>query len=118
MSEHLFQGKAVSSDRLLYTPSEFAKSSLIYLQEIGSLQAKSTHTSKRQNLESFLFFYVKSGSGVLDYNGKEHPVRQGDCVFINCKKKWKHKWHYGNPSRNRWDSEKNKNRTLFHVLSF
>ncbi len=91
MSEHLFQGKAVSSDRLLYTPSEFAKSSLIYLQEIGSLQAKSTHTSKRQNLESFLFFYVKSGSGVLDYNGKEHPVRQGDCVFINCKNPYSHR---------------------------
>ena len=76
MSEHLFQGKDVSSDRLLYTPSEFAKSNLMYLQEIGSLKAKSTHTSKRQNLESFLFFYVKEGSGVLDYNGKEYTVKR------------------------------------------
>ncbi len=91
MSNHLFQGKAVSSDRLLYTPSEFAKSSLIYLQEIGSLQAKSPHTSKRQNLESFLFFYVKEGSGILDYNGKEHSVKKGDCVFINCKNPYSHR---------------------------
>ncbi|WP_026517112.1 AraC family transcriptional regulator [Butyrivibrio sp. MC2021] len=91
MSEHLFQGKDVSSDRLLYTPSEFAKSNLIYLQEIGSLKARSTHTSKRQNLESFLFFYVKEGSGVLDYNGKEHQVAAGDCVFINCKNPYSHR---------------------------
>lgn len=91
MSNHLFQGKDVTSDRLLYTPSEFAKSSLIYLQEIGSLQARSTHTSKRQNLESFLFFYVKDGSGVLDYSGKEHPVKKGDCVFINCKNPYSHR---------------------------
>ena len=91
MSEHLFQGKDVSSDRLLYTPSEFAKSNLMYLQEIGSLKAKSTHTSKRQNLESFLFFYVKEGSGVLDYNGKEYTVTAGDCVFINCKNPYSHR---------------------------
>lgn len=91
MSDHLFQGKDVSSDRLLYTPSEFAKSSLIYLQEIGSLKARSTHTSKRQNLESFLFFYVKEGSGVLDYGGKEHSVQAGDCVFINCKNPYSHR---------------------------
>ena len=91
MSEHLFQGKDVSSDRLLYTPSEFAKSNLLYLQEIGSLKAKKTHTSKRQNLDSFLFFYVKEGSGVLDYVGKEYQVKKGDCVFISCKSPYSHK---------------------------
>lgn len=30
----------VSSDRVLYTPTSFAKSALLYLQEIGSLQAE------------------------------------------------------------------------------
>ena len=30
----------VSSDRILYTPTTFAKSALLYLQEIGSLQAE------------------------------------------------------------------------------
>lgn len=28
----------VTSDRILYTPSNFARTSLLYLQEIGSLQ--------------------------------------------------------------------------------
>ena len=68
--EKLFQGEFVSSDRMLYTPSEFARTNLLHLQEIGSLQAKKTHTSKRQDLDSFLFFYVKEGEGVLYYDGK------------------------------------------------
>ncbi|SCY25040.1 AraC family transcriptional regulator [Butyrivibrio sp. INlla14] len=91
MGERLFQGEYVSSDRMLYTPSEFAKSNLLYLQEIGSLKARKTHTSKRQNLDSFLFFYVKEGSGVLDYGGREYVVRSGDCVFINCKNPYSHR---------------------------
>ena len=91
MKQQLFQGEYVSSDRMLYTPSEFARSNLIYLQEIGSLKAKKTHTSKRQNLDSFLFFYVSEGSGVLDYEGKEYTVEAGDCVFINCKNPYSHK---------------------------
>lgn len=91
MGERLFQGEYVSSDRMLYTPSEFAKSNLMYLQEIGSLKAKKTHTSKRQNLDSFLFFYVREGSGVLDYGGREYVVKSGDCVFINCKNPYSHR---------------------------
>ena len=67
MEKHYFKGEFVSSDRMLYTPSEFARSNLMHLQEIGSLQATKTHTSKRQNLDSFLFFYVKDGEGILDY---------------------------------------------------
>ena len=91
MQEKLFQGEYVSSDRMLYTPSEFAKSNLMYLQEIGALKARKTHASKRQNLDSFLFFYVKEGSGTLDYNGREYMVKTGDCVFINCKNPYLHR---------------------------
>lgn len=100
MEQHLFQGEYVSSDRLLYTPSEFAKSNLIYLQEIGSLRALKTHTSKRQNLDSFLFFYVKEGSGVLNYENKEFIVSSGDCVFLNCKNPYFHR-----TSENLWTLE-------------
>jgi hypothetical protein len=60
----------VSSNRVLYTPSAFARSSLLHLQEIGTLQALAPHTSSRSNLQSYLFFTVLSGSGVLNYDGK------------------------------------------------
>ena len=100
MGEKLFQGEYVSSDRLLYTASEFAKNNLIYLQEIGSLKAQKTHISKRQNLSSFLFFYVKEGSGYLDYEGKLYEIEAGDCVFINCQKSYSHR-----TSNNLWRLE-------------
>ena len=84
MEKYYFTGEFVSSDRMLYTPSEFARSNLMHLQEIGSLQAKKTHTSKRQNLDSFLFFYVKEGEGILPrpLPAGQHLQRQA-CVMID-----------------------------------
>lgn len=90
MNNSIFQDKMVNSNRVLYTPSAFAKSNLIHLQEIGTLQALSEHTSKRSRLASFLFFYVKSGSGTLIYEGVSYRLKQGDCVFLDCQKTYSH----------------------------
>ena len=91
MKNTLFQDKMVTSNRVLYTPSSFAKNNLIHLQEIGTLQALSEHTSKRSGLASFLFFYIKSGSGELIYEGNTYALTAGDCVFLDCNKSYSHK---------------------------
>lgn len=80
----------VSSNRVLYTPSSFAKSSLLYLQEIGTLQALAPHTSLRSNLPSYLFFIVISGTGKLIYDGNEYNLKKGDMIFIDCRKSYSH----------------------------
>lgn len=80
----------VSSNRVLYTPSAFARSSLLHLQEIGTLQALAPHTSSRSNLQSYLFFTVLSGSGELVYDGKKYELKKGDMVFIDCRKPYSH----------------------------
>ena len=80
----------VSSNRVLYTPSAFARTSLLHLQEIGTLQALAPHTSSRSNLQSYLFFTVLSGSGELIYDGKKHDLKKGDMVFIDCRKPYSH----------------------------
>lgn len=80
----------VSSNRVLYTPSLFAKSSLLHLQEIGELTAQRPHVSSRSGLRSYLFFMVLSGSGALKYEGREYDLRRGDCVFIDCQKPYNH----------------------------
>ena len=49
---------SVDSSRILYTPSAFARTSLLHLQEIGSLEAIQPHTSARENLVSYLCFVV------------------------------------------------------------
>jgi AraC-like DNA-binding protein len=92
MKENLFTNlnASVSSDRIVYTPSQFARSSLLYLQETGSLQALYPHTSSRSNLSSYLFFTVLSGEGTLVYDGVSYPLAVGSHVFIDCEKPYSH----------------------------
>lgn len=52
------QSSSVQPSRILYTPSTFARSSLLHLQEVGSLRATDPHTSTRTDLVSFLCFVV------------------------------------------------------------
>lgn len=98
----------VSSSRILYTPSAFARTSLIHLQEIGSLLARQPHVNQRSNLSSYLFFMVESGSGKLVYRDINYELRPGDCIFIDCRQPYAHstdndlwslKWcHFFGPS--------------------
>ena len=41
MDTPLFDGELVHARRMIYTPSAFAKSNLVHLQEVGQLQARS-----------------------------------------------------------------------------
>ena len=81
---------SVQSSRILYTPSPFARSSLLHLQEVGSLTAIKPHTSKREKLQSYLCFMVEDGEGELVYEGKKYELRSGDVVFIDCRKAYSH----------------------------
>ncbi len=80
----------VSSDRILYTPSPFAKTSLLYLQEIGTLRALKPHVSRHNNLSSYLFLTVLEGKGIVEYENRVYHVDVGDCVFIDCHKPFSH----------------------------
>ena len=92
MEELFTNNKAsiVTSNRILYTPSSFARTSLLHLQEIGELEARRAHTSSRSNLASFLFFTVTTGSGSLSYQGKEYKLGAGDMAFIDCHNPYSH----------------------------
>ncbi|MBR6381242.1 MAG: helix-turn-helix domain-containing protein [Lachnospiraceae bacterium] len=86
----LFHGKSVDASRILYTPSEFARDHLLYLQEAGKLHARRQHISSRENLPSLLFFCVLSGSGTLTYEQRRLDLSPGDCVFIDCHLPYSH----------------------------
>lgn len=90
MSTSMFYGDLVSSDRIIYTPSDFAKMNLLYLQETGSLKAQKPHTSSRSNLNSYLFFMVTEGSGTLTYDDIDYELKPGFCGFIDCHKQYAH----------------------------
>ena len=74
----------VVSSRVLVTPSAFARTSLLYLQEIGRLEALQPHTSSRSGLKSYLFLMVTSGSGTLEYGGVPYTLTPGMCAFVDC----------------------------------
>lgn len=90
--EELFSNNAssVQSDRILYTPSAFARGSLLHLQEVGTLKALHPHTSTRSGLVSYLCFLVLEGEGSLTYDGRKYSLKLGDCVFIDCRKTYSH----------------------------
>lgn len=90
MHKAFFQGESVKSNRIIYTPSDFAKNYLIHLQEVGELTAIKPHTSCREGLISYLFLIVTSGSGQLVYDGRQYALNTGDCVFISCRKPYSH----------------------------
>lgn len=86
----LFTNRAVETSRIIYTPSLFARSSLFFVQEVGTLRAVQPHTSRRSGLDSFLLFAVLDGSGRLTYEGRTYELRAGSCVLIDCAKPYAH----------------------------
>lgn len=91
MTDNRFANTPATSQRILYTPSSFAKQALLHLQETGTLRAESPHTSRREKLSSLLFFLVLSGEGFLDYAGQTYNLKTGDCVFIDCASPYAHR---------------------------
>jgi len=75
---------SVDSERIFYTASPFARSSLLYLQEMGGGKTLLVHTSDRGNMQAWLFFVVRKGSGSFSYRGKKYDLREGSCAFIDC----------------------------------
>lgn len=82
--------KKVESKRTLYIPSEFAKKSLIYLQEVGFSKTLEYNVNSRNKLDSYLFFIVTNGDGTLEYNNRKHLLTKGSCVFVDCNNKYSH----------------------------
>ncbi len=79
------------SNRILATPSAYAKEHYLYVQEIGTLKSLIPHTSSRKNLNSLLFFVVLEGEGYVEYEGSSHALKSGDCIWLDCSKPYSHK---------------------------
>ena len=90
------------SNRIIATPSAYAREHYLYVQETGSLQSSEPHISRRNNLDSLLFFIVTAGSGILTYHGRKHTIQTGDCIFINCLEEYSHESSQDDPWELSW----------------
>lgn len=91
-----------SSRRILSTPSSYARSHYLYVQEVGTLQSLEPHVSKRQNLSSYLFLVVLDGQGTLSYQGRTHLISTGDCAWIDCTQPYSHESSAEHPWSLKW----------------
>ena len=80
----------VTTTRIQYTPSPFARASLLHLAEVGYLTALEPHTSKRANLGGLLLLVVEKGSGEVTTAGKRYRLTKGDVAFIDCSQPYSH----------------------------
>lgn len=83
-------GKVTESNRTINTPSDFARTNLLYLQEAGYLKSLKSHISKRENLNSYLFLIVLSGRGKLTYQNQEYHLFPKNCLLIDCNHPYSH----------------------------
>lgn len=91
-----------ASERILVTPSSYTKSHYLYVQETGSLKSLQPHISRREKLESFLFFIVTEGSGNLTFQNISYPIKSGDCVWLNCLEPYSHESSVTSPWSLNW----------------
>ncbi len=68
------------------TASATAKTSIVYVQELGDFIARKHYFTKRSNLPSFLIKYTLSGEGILEYGGQTFSVSPSDIFWIDCLK--------------------------------
>lgn len=80
-----YASEITESERIITTPSNFAKNNLFYLQEIGKLKSLKKHESRRNTLDSFLIVLIINGKGFFRQNGNEYLIKSGDVLFLNCK---------------------------------
>ena len=79
-----------NSNRIIATPSAYAKKHYLYVQEVGTLQSLEPHISRRQDLNSYLFFIVLEGSGSISYDERRFDITAGDCVWLDCTRPYSH----------------------------
>lgn len=87
----LFETEGITqSDRVIYTPGEFAKKNLLFVQEAGTLTSLSAHESSHRKLDSYLLLKVINGTGVVVIEGKEYTLNVDDAILIDCNKDYRH----------------------------
>lgn len=96
------KSEITNSNRILHTPSEFAKNNLLYVQEVGTLKSLKSHCCKRENLDSFLILIVLSGSGVLTYQDEFYNLKASDIALIDCKQPYSHQSSEDEPWELMW----------------
>lgn len=78
------KGVSENSEIYFYTPGITAKNTFFYLNSLGHFWCGSEYCVRRQNFDSYLILYVKSGAGAVEADGISRRVEAGELVFLDC----------------------------------
>ena len=90
---------APNSVWIIVTPSEIAKSSIMYVQELGDFISYKNYFTKREGLSSYLIKYTLSGEGSLEYGGKQYSIGPNQLFWIDCKNP---QYYFTSPKNEEW----------------
>lgn len=74
------------SVRLIINPSDIAKRTFLYAQEIGYLEVSTDFSLEGSNRDSFLLLDVVLENGMLLYDGQEIALSRGNIVILDGRK--------------------------------
>lgn len=97
LSYHL--DMAEDSIWLTATPSQTAKASIAYVQELGDFITGRKYFTRRENLPSYLIKYTLSGEGLLEYEGRTYVAKPGSIFWIDCMKP---QYYRTSPRKGEW----------------
>lgn len=90
------------SNRILVTPSTYARSHYLFVQEVGTLKSLAPHISRREKLDSYLFFLVLEGEGSVTCEQQVYHLKSGHCVWLDCRRPYSHESSADHPWSLMW----------------
>ena len=78
-------GVRPNSEIFFHTPSNMAKSMFFHILCVGHFYCSKKYFVARDNYDSYLIMYIKSGECLITYKEKDTLAKEGDVVLLNCK---------------------------------
>jgi AraC-like DNA-binding protein len=79
------KGWTDDSEWIINTPSEMARESFYYVQEIGHFYCLPDFFTLHENIASFFVSLTLSGECEYTYQKKTYTLKKGDLIFVDCK---------------------------------
>ena len=71
----------------VHMPTAFARENLFYVRMESHYRCDTSYQVTRSNLDSFLMFYIRSGTLAFAYEGETFDAQAGDVVLLDCNRR-------------------------------
>lgn len=101
LTKNYIKGWSDDSKWIINTPSDFARSTLFYVQEIGFFSSSKEYLTEQQNISSFLLMLTMAGEGEYTYQDHIYKLTPNSLVFVDSMESHFHRTSPTSPAN--WD---------------